>query len=306
MTQARPSALGRRIVANRYLYLLLLPVLIWYILFQYGPIFGLVMAFQDFRFSKGFFESPFVGLNNFTGLFKDSYFRQAFINTFVIALMRILLVFPSSILLALMFNELRSRAFRSVVQTVTYLPHFFSWVAMSGIILSVLSEQNGLVNVILRALGGNEVRFMTSNTYFRGILIITDIYKEIGWNSIIYVAALTAIDPALYESARIDGAKRLQLVMHVTLPGIMPMVAIQFILYVGGVFNQGFDQIYNLYNPLVYKTGDIIDTYIMRALKVDFNMSTSAAASFIKSVICMAFLLISNTTVKKLGYESIY
>lgn len=306
MLRVKAVTFGRRIYANRYLYLLLAPVLIWYVLFQYGPIFGLVMAFQDFKFSKGFWGSSFVGLANFTALFRDSYFGQAFRNTFIISLMRIAFVFPSSIMLALMLHELRWKPVRSAVQTVTYLPHFFSWVAMSGIILSILAEQNGLVNVAIRELGGSEVRFMTSNAWFRWILILTDIYKDVGWNSIVYVAALAGIDPALYESARIDGAKRFELARYVTLPGIMPVVAIMFILYVGGVFNQGFDQIYNLYNPLVYRSGDIIDTYIMRALKVDFNMGTSAAASFIKSAICMVFLLGSNLIVRKRGYESIY
>ena len=177
---------------------------------------------------------------------------------------------------------------------------------MAGLLRMVLAEDSGLVNMLLQALGLKQVRFLTDNAWFRVILILSDIYKDVGWNSIIYVAALSGISPSLYESAVLDGANRRQLAWHVTLPGLAPTIAIMAIIYVGGVFNQGFDQVYNLYNPLVYSGGDIIDTYIVRMLKTNFNMSVSAASSFIKSVICMLFLLISNTVVKRLGQESIY
>lgn len=290
----------------RYLYLLLIPVIAWYAIFYYVPLFGLTMAFQDYRYSLGFAASPFVGLKNFRTLFADPYFVQAFSNTFLIALLRIVFVFPASILLALLLNEVRSHAVRSIVQTITYLPHFFSWVSMAGLLRMVLAEDSGLVNMLLQALGLKQVRFLTDNAWFRVILILSDIYKDVGWNSIIYVAALSGISPSLYESAVLDGANRRQLAWHVTLPGLAPTIAIMAIIYVGGVFNQGFDQVYNLYNPLVYSGGDIIDTYIVRMLKTNFNMSVSAASSFIKSVICMLFLLISNTVVKRLGQESIY
>ena len=289
----------------RYLYLLLIPVIAWYAIFYYVPLFGLTMAFQDYRYSLGFAASPFVGLKNFRTLFADPYFVQAFSNTFLIALLRIVFVFPASILLALLLNEVRSHAVRSIVQTITYLPHFFSWVSMAGLLRMVLAEDSGLVNMLLQALGLKQVRFLTDNAWFRVILILSDIYKDVGWNSIIYVAALSGISPSLYESAVLDGANRRQLAWHVTLPGLAPTIAIMAIIYVGGVFNQGFDQVYNLYNPLVYSGGDIIDTYIVRMLKTNFNMSVSAASSFIKSVICMLFLLISNTVVKRLGQESI-
>jgi len=295
-----------RILRYRYMYLMLFPVCVWYIIFTYIPIGGLLMAFQDYKFKLGYLGSPFVGLEHFKTLFLDDYFLQAFRNTFEIALLRILFVFPSAIILALLMNELRSRIVRSFVQTISYLPHFFSWVSMAGILLMVLAEDNGLVNIMLSALGRQEIRFLTSNEYFRGVLVISDIYKDVGWNSIVYVAALSGISPSLYESAMLDGASRKQLALHITLPGIAPVVSIMFIMYVGGVFSQGFDQIYNLYNPMVYSSGDVIDTYIVRMLKTNFNMSVSAASSFIKSVVCMTFLLISNTIVRKMGQESIY
>ncbi len=290
----------------RYLYFLLIPVILWYVIFAYMPIFGLSMAFLDYRYSAGILGSPFVGLKNFRTLFADPYFVQAFINTFIIALMRIVMVFPSSILLALLLNEVRCRLVRSVVQTVTYLPHFFSWVSMAGVLRLVLAEDSGLMNLLLGFLGMKSVSFLNSEGCFRWILICSDIYKEIGWNSIVYVAALAGLSPVLYESAMLDGANRRQLAWHVTLPGLAPVISIMFILYVGGVFSQGFDQVYNLYNPLVYRTGDIIDTYIVRMFKLNFNISVSSASSFIKSSICMIFLLVSNFIVKRMGQESIY
>ncbi len=304
--RARWKTIRHDALYYRYLYLLLIPVIVWYAIFYYVPLFGLTMAFQDYRYSLGFAGSPFVGLKNFRTLFADSYFVQAFSNTFLIALLRIVFVFPASILLALLMNEVRSHAVRSIVQTVTYLPHFFSWVSMAGLLRMVLAEDSGLVNILLQTLGQKQVRFLTDNGWFRAILILSDIYKDVGWNSIIYVAALSGISPSLYESAELDGANRRQQAWHVTLPGLAPTIAIMAIIYVGGVFNQGFDQVYNLYNPLVYSGGDIIDTYIVRMLKTNFNMSVSAASSFIKSVICMLFLLVSNTVVKRLGQESIY
>ena len=303
---SRWKTLRHDVIFYRYLYLMLIPVFLWYALFYYAPLFGLRMAFQDYRYSLGFDKSPFVGLKNFETLFSDSYFVQAFGNTFVIALLRIVFVFPSAVLLALLFNEVKSRGMRTVVQTVTYLPHFFSWVSMAGLLRMILAEDSGLLNLLLQAIGLEQQRFLTDDRFFRTILIVSDIYKDVGWNSIIYVAALSSISPNLYESAMLDGANRRQQMWHVTLPGLAPTIAIMAIIYVGGVFNQGFDQVYNLYNPMVYTSGDIIDTYIVRMLKTNFNMSVSAASSFIKSVICMLFLIVSNVVVKRLGQESIY
>ena len=303
---SRWKTLRHDVIFYRYLYLMLIPVFLWYALFYYAPLFGLRMAFQDYRYSLGFDKSPFVGLKNFETLFSDSYFVQAFGNTFVIALLRIVFVFPSAVLLALLFNEVKSRGMRTVVQTVTYLPHFFSWVSMAGLLRMILAEDSGLLNLLLQAIGLEQQRFLTDDRFFRTILIVSDIYKDVGWNSIIYVAALSSISPSLSESAMLDGANRRQQMWHVTLPGLAPTIAIMAIIYVGGVFNQGFDQVYNLYNPMVYTSGDIIDTYIVRMLKNNFNMSVSAASSFIKSVICMVFLIVSNVVVKRLGQESIY
>lgn len=304
--RTRMKTIRHDAVYYRYLYLLLIPVVIWYAIFYYTPLFGLSMAFQNYRYNLGFAGSPFVGLKNFRTLFADPYFVQAFSNTFAIALLRIVFVFPTAIVLALLLNEVRSRPLRSVVQTVTYLPHFFSWVSMAGLLRMVLAEDSGLINILLQQLGMRQIRFLTDDSWFRAILILSDIYKDVGWNSIIYVAALAGISPSLYESAMLDGANRRQLAWHVTVPGLAPTIAIMAIIYVGGVFNQGFDQVYNLYNPMVYTSGDIIDTYIVRMLKTNFNMSVSAASSFIKSVVCMIFLLVSNLVVKRLGQESIY
>ena len=192
---SRWKTLRHDVIFYRYLYLMLIPVFLWYALFYYAPLFGLRMAFQDYRYSLGFDKSPFVGLKNFETLFSDSYFVQAFGNTFVIALLRIVFVFPSAVLLALLFNEVKSRGMRTVVQTVTYLPHFFSWVSMAGLLRMILAEDSGLLNLLLQAIGLEQQRFLTDDRFFRTILIVSDIYKDVGWNSIIYVAALSSISP---------------------------------------------------------------------------------------------------------------
>jgi putative aldouronate transport system permease protein len=288
------------------IYLMVGIVLTWYFIFAYVPMFGLIISFQKFNFAKGFFRSDFVGLANFRKLFQDKYFRQAIKNTFAISGLRIVFQFPAPIIFALILNELRSRRYRSFVQTITYIPHFFSWIIMSGLVMLILAPDRGIVNLILIKSGHQQINFLVNVKWFRMIVITTDLLKEIGWNSIIYIAAIAGINPALYESAAIDGANRRQLIFNVTLPSIAPVISIMFILYVGNVFGQGFDQLYNLYNPLVFEKGDILSTYIIRTLQEQPNLGVQAAAGFINSLICFAFLILSNWFVRKSGQESIF
>jgi putative aldouronate transport system permease protein len=286
---------------------MLIFVIAQYIIFAYIPMFGLLMAFENFIFSKGFFGSPFVGLTNFIKLFQDSYFTEALRNTFIIAGMRAAFCFVPPVIFALMLNEVKSKAFRSVTQTITYFPHFFSWVALSGLLGMLLAPDTGVINVARKMLGLQFVDYLSNNGWFRWILIITDIFKEMGWGSIIYIAAMGGINLTLYEAARIDGANRWHLLWHVTLPGIMPVISIMWILFVGSVFSQGFDQVYNLYNPVVYQSGDILDTYILRTLQSSYNLGLPAAAGMIKSVICLALLLAANWLVRIVNIDySIY
>ncbi len=290
----------------RYVYLMLAIVLVWYIAFAYAPMFGLIMSFEKFSFAKGFFGSELVGLNNFKMLFSDRYFVQAFKNTFAISFLRIVFEFPIPIIFAFMINEVRSKPFRSVIQNITYFPHFFNWIVFGGLIGSVLALDRGVVNGIIQLFGGSQIDFLGDSRYFRTILIVTNLLKEVGWNSIIYIAAIQGINPTLYESADLDGVNRWQKIRYISLPGIAPTISIMFILFVGGVFTQGFDQVYNLYSPVVYDKGDILSTYIVRTLKEVPNLGVQAAAGFINSVISMLFLLVSNWVVRLMGQESIY
>lgn len=291
---------------NKYLYLMILPGLGWLILFQYVPIYGITMAFQDFSFRRGYFGSDWVGLKHFAWLFDNPGFMRAFANTWIINLMRTAFGFPAPIILALLLNEVRHAGFKRTVQTVSYLPHFISWVVLAGLFNAILNFDTGVANNLLDAIGLPRIDFLQSNTYFRPTLVFTDIWKEVGWGTIIYLAAIAAINPELYESAHVDGATRWQRIRYVTLPSIAPTMIVLFILGLGRVLMLGFDQVYNLYNPLVYETGDIIQTYIVRNLSANPNFSRLAAAGLIQSVIGMVLLFGSNRIVRATGREGIY
>ncbi len=291
---------------NKFLYLMILPGLGWLILFQYVPIYGITMAFQDFSFRRGYFGSEWVGLKHFVWLFENPGFMRAFANTWIINLMRTAFGFPAPIILALLLNEVRHSGFKRTVQTVSYLPHFISWVVLAGLFNALLSFDTGVVNNLLDAIGLPRVDFLQNNTFFRPTLVLTDIWKEVGWGTIIYLAAIAAINPELYESAHVDGATRFQRIRYITLPGIAPTMIVLFILGLGRVLILGFDQVYNLYNPLVYETGDIIQTFIVRNLSTNPNFSRLAAAGLIQSVIGMVLLFGSNRIVRASGREGIY
>ncbi|MDI9483692.1 MAG: ABC transporter permease subunit [Bacillota bacterium] len=296
----------KKVNKYKYLYLIFIPVLAWYIIFCYIPMYGIVMAFQDYTMSKGFFASPFVGFANFRELFQDDYFLRAFSNTVIIAVYRMLTEFPFSIILALLLNEIRHIKYRKTIQTVIYLPHFLSWVIVASIFITVFSPENGLVTTLFSTIGVQIPDVLTTAKSFRSVLILTDIWKESGWMTVIYVAAIAAIDIQLYEAATIDGAGRWRQMWYVTLPGIRNTIVIMFILTLGQILTWGFDQVYNFYNPLVYDTGDILDTYIFRTALADIRFSYAAAAGLFRSVICTALLLVSNKIVKLFGEESIY
>lgn len=285
---------------------MILPVILWYFIFMYVPMYGLVLAFQDYSFSGGYFGSKFIGLTNFKILVEDPNFRNAFWNTMVINFYRIVFGFPIPIIFALLLNEIYHIKFKKIVQTITYLPHFISWIVLAGILNSFLSLDTGVINVILSKLGLEQINFFLENQYFRPMIIITDIWKEVGWNTIIYLAAIAGINPTLYEAATIDGANRFQKIIFVTIPCIRNVIAIMLILQIGNILQMGFDQVYNLYNPVVYESSDIIDTYIVRNLTNATNISIPAAAGLIKSAICFALLLLANFLAKRTGNQGIY
>lgn len=285
---------------------MMLPVLLWYLIFMYIPMYGLVLAFQNYSFSGGYFGSEFIGLDNFRILLEDPNFRDAFSNTMVINFLRIIFGFPIPILFAILLNEVFHVKFKKFVQTITYLPHFISWIVLAGILNSILALDSGAINLVLTKLGFEQINFFLENEYFRPMLIITEIWKEIGWSAIIYLAAIAGINPTLYEAATIDGANRFQRIIYVTIPCIRNVIAIMLILQIGNILQMGFDQVYNLYNPVVFESSDIIDTYIVRNLTNATNLSIPAAAGLIKSLISFGLLIIANYLAKRMGNQGIY
>lgn len=279
-----------------YYHLMLLPGMLFLLIFTFIPMGGIVMAFQDFVPAKGIFHSEWVGLKNFKFIFglRDS--RQIFINTIVISFGKILLGILVPVMFSLLLNEVWHTGFKKIVQTIVYLPHFLSWVVFAAIVQMVFAY-DGPINSLISAFGIDPVMFLGSNTWFRKIMIFTDCWKEFGYGSIIYLAALTGIDPGLYEAASVDGANRFQRLIHITLPGIMPIILIMLTMALPNILNAGFDQIYNLYNPLVYETGDILDTYVYRVGMVKRQYSLGTAVGLVKSVVGMVLILTANKLV---------
>lgn len=271
-------------------WIMVVPALAWMLAFNIVPMFGIVMAFQDFNPGRGILGSEFVGFENFSYMLELKDVAQIFENTIVIAVWKLVLNVLVPVLFALLLNEMKNVAFKRTIQTVAYLPHFISWVVMGGILLDVFGLY-GPVNGILGAFGMEPVAFFRSTNLFRPLVIGTDVWKEFGFNAVVYLAALTGISPSLYEAAAIDGASRLQRAWHITLPGIKPVVVLMTILALGNILNAGFDQIYNLYNQAVYSTGDIIDTWVYRVGLNDMQFSLATAVGLLKSII--GFLLIS-------------
>ncbi len=271
------------------LHSMLFPGVVLVIIFMVVPMIGVVMAFEKYNVAQGFFGSPWVGFKNFSNLFNRPDFWQATRNTFIIAFWKIVFTSTLSILLALLINEIRLRFIKKTVQTVLFLPYFLSWALLGNIMVDLFSY-SGAINYFLEMMGIDPVYFITSNRWFRIIIVATDVWKTIGYQIVVFLAAITNIDPALYEAAKIDGANHTQLVLHITLPGIMSMVVLMSILNIGNIMNAGFDQILVMYNPSVYETGDILDTmaYRIGLLQVG-QYSIGTAIGFFKSVISAVF-----------------
>lgn len=288
----------RKNVLQFHYWLMILPGFLWLFLFSIVPMYGVVMAFQDFNPSRGFFRSNWVGWGNFEYLFMMGDSRQVTINTLVIAIGKMVFNLIIPLLFALMLNEIRNRHYKKAVQTIVYLPHFISWVILASVVLNIFSYR-GAVNTMFGAFGMEPRVWMTDSSIFRGIAIWTEVWKEFGYNAVIFLAALTGINPNLYEAASIDGAGRLRSTWHVTLPGIASTVVVIGVLGLGNVLNAGFDQIYNLYNPMVYSTGDIIDTWVYRIGLVNLQFSLATAAGLLKSVVSFVLIVTSYTVAYK-------
>ena len=291
---------------QRYLFIALIPALIYYIVFHYGSMYGLLIAFKDFNFSKGIMGSPWVGLANFKLFLNSRDFTTVLGNTLTISLMQLVIGFPMPIIFALLLNEVRISSYKRVIQTVSYMPHFLSWVVLAGIFIEILSPSRGIVNVVLMKLGFEPIHFMASKAWFRWVLVFTSVWKEMGWNSIIYLAALTGIDACLYEAASIDGASRMKQMYYVTIPSILPIVSIMLIMSIGKLLNDNFDQIINMYNSSVYSVADVISTYVYRMGLVDFKYSFATAVDVFKNVISFILVILANTVAKRIGDYGIW
>jgi putative aldouronate transport system permease protein len=289
----------RQIRAARSLLLMFLPGFLLLAIFEYGSMWGLVIAFKDYNIGLGIWDSPWVGLKHFETFFNSPNVLRVLQNTLVISVLKLAWGLPAPIILALLINELKPGFFKRFVQSVSYLPHFISWVILSAMIYSLLSPGSGAINGVLRGLGFEPIAFMTSPEWFRAILIISNVWKEVGWGTIIYLAALAGVSVDLYEAATIDGASRLQRMRHISFPAMMPVVGIVVVLSLGNILNAGFDQVFNLYNPRVLRVGDIIDTYVYRQGLVGLEYSFTAAVGLFKSLVGLILILIANAIARR-------
>lgn len=290
----------------KLLYLLLLPAFVWVLLFDYLPLYGISIAFMDYNVIQGWSGSEWAGLKYFRMLFESEMFRNAFRNTVLISLYKMISGFVCPILLALALNEIRTAWFKKTLQTAVYLPRFVSWVVYGGIITLLLSPETGIINKLIELFGGKPAYLLVEPAYFRTILVVTDAMKEMGWAAIIYIAAIAGLNPEVYEAAIMDGATRFRRILHVTLPGIAGTIVVIFILRVGTVMSAGLDQVINLYNPMVFEVGDILDTYIYRVGIEQFSLSLAAAADVVKGLIGLAMVLIVNHIAKRINDSGIF
>ena len=293
---------------NYVLALMLLPIVLYFIVFKYIPMGGIIMAFKDYKIRLGILGSEWNGLENFTKLFATKTFTRAVKNTLEISLLRILWGFPMPIILALLLNEVTHTRFKKAVQTISYLPHFISWVVLAGLFEQLLAPgPGGALNSILGTLFGTQpIYFLGDNEYFRGTLIVTGIWKGVGWSSILYLAAIAGIDPSLYEAAKCDGATKLQCTRFITLPCIAATITVMLILEVGGILDAGFDQIFNLYNSAVYETADIIDTYVYRYGLGEMKYAMGTAVGLFKNGIGFILVVATNAISKRISGNGIW
>lgn len=288
------------------LYLMLFLPVLYYILFKYMPLYGTLIAFKKFSARKGIWNSPWVGFVNFQKFLGDPYFYKLIRNTLLINFNCLIFAFPSSIIFALLINEMRHKAYRKLVQTVSYLPHFISTVVVCGLITNFLRTNGGIINDLIAMCGGERISFLNKAEYFRGIYVISEIWQHMGWDAIIYIAALTAIDPQLYEAARIEGANRFQQMLHVTLPCIAPTITIMMILRVGNLMNLGYEKILLLYSGATYETADVISTYVYRRGLLTADFSYGTAIGLFQTVIALILVLSTNWLGKKISDTSLW
>jgi putative aldouronate transport system permease protein len=300
------STVWGRVWKERWLLIMLLPGLLYFVVYKYVPMAGLVMAFQNYKPAAGFFHSPWVGGRHFLRLFGEPEFWMLFRNTLVLAVYSVVFYFPIPIVMALLMNELRSTGFKRLVQTVTYLPHFLSWVVVVGLTYNLLSSEDGLVNQLITLVGGPKVSFLMAPEWFRPVVVLQDVWKDAGWGSIIFLAALAGVDPELYEAAVIEGANRWQQLRYITVPSIQSTIVIVLILRLGRFLDVRLEQILLMVNPINREVGEVFDTYVYLVGILQAQFSYSAAVGLFKSVIGLLMVLGSNWLARRLGEEGVF
>ncbi len=296
---------GKDIRRNWMIYLLALPVIAYYLIFHYGPMYGLQIAFKDFSPARGIWGSPWVGFKHFMSFFDGIYFWRLIRNTLLINIYELLFAFPAAIILALLLNEIRGMMFKRWVQTISYLPHFISIVVVAGMMFDFLSR-DGLISQLLGFIGITPIDFLKEAGWFRFLFVSSGIWQGIGWGSIIYLASIANIDPTLYEAAKIDGANRWRQTFHITIPGIMPTIVIMLILNMGNMLSVGSDKVLLLYNPLTYETADVISTYVYRKGILEASYSFTAAVGLFNSVISFILIVSANAISKRVSENKLW
>lgn len=298
--------IGNAIIKYRWLYVMMLPGILYFVLFRYLPLWNAQIAFKDFKPLLGVEASPFIGFKHFITFFHSFYFTQLLSNTLIISTLKLILGMPLAVILAICIYESALKPVARFAQTISYLPHFLSWVIMFGILLVMLSPGSGLINEVIKSAGGTPISFLTSPEWFRPVVIFSDIWKDTGWSTIIYLAALMAIDPTLFEAASIDGASRLQRIWYISLPSIAGVVVVVTLLRLGNILDAGFQQIFVLYSLPVYSVGDIIDTWVYRQGILEFQLSLATAVGIFKGVIGLVLVLVSDRLAKRFTGSGIY
>lgn len=301
------SKTWKTIVRKRALYFMMIPGLAFFFVFNYMPMYGAIIAFKDYAVKKGILGSPWADpfYKYFLQFFRSPYCKTVVQNTLIISVSKLVTTVPVAVFFAVALSEVPSKRFRKVVQTVTYLPHFLSWIIVYGIVYAMLSETRGILNMLIKNVTGHTVNFLSSGSTFRPLLVGSDLWKETGWNAIIYMAAIIGIDTSLYEAARVDGAGRLQMIWHITLPGIRSVIIITLLMKTGSILDAGFDQVYAMYNPQVMAVGDIIDTWVYRTGLSQWNFSLATAVGLFKSAIGTILLVSLNKLAGRWG-ESLW
>ncbi|WP_239635283.1 ABC transporter permease subunit [Paenibacillus sp. H1-7] len=296
----------KHIKRDRQLLLLFIPCILFYVLFRYGPLYGLVIAFKDYSVFAGVWGSDWVGLKHFAKFFSNSDFWILFRNTLLLGFYTLVFGFPFPILLAILLNEVRKQWFKKTVQTLSYLPAFLSVVIICSMIIDFLSPVNGLFNQLLSSIGFEKTYFLIDPGWFRPIYVISEIWGTVGYEAIIYLAAIAGINPTLYEAARVDGARRMQMIRHITIPGLLPTLLVMFILKTGSMIRIGYEKVLLLYNPMTYDVADVFSTYVYRKGLIESNYSYAAAVGMFEALVAMVMLLGANALAKRIGGNGLW